>query len=811
MRRPSIATARRPGLRLAVLSISAGVIVVATLAVSANVSDHLAQTATDEAVRSTAAIIRTYVDPMVSEGSFAGLTRGERSAIDGELTRLVASSQILRIKIWAPDGTVVDSDLAVLRGRRFPLSDELSRALNGETATDYSSASKDENVFERGLADRFLEIYLPITDAQGEVVGAYEIYEDAAPIEAQITGTRQDVLVIVGAMSLGLFILLWLAFGGVSRRLDRQNRLLRERAAHEQLLMSDLRRSEERFRSLVQNSADIIMVLRADGTIAYESPAVERVLGYPVDGRSGRSALELIHPDDVSWGEQLLVDVTRTAGAQLTGEFRARHADGSWRSVEAVATNLLDEPAVGGIVINYHDVTERKRLEEELKHRAFHDSLTGLANRALFADRLDHALLRARRSRRPLAVLFLDVDDFKTINDSLGHGEGDQLLIAVAVRLRGTLRAGDTVARLGGDEFAVLLEDPPESAAPVEVAARLLASLEAPFVVAGKELFVRGSVGVATTRSRGQTAEEVLRNADAAMYMAKSNGKNRVEVFEPGMHTAALARLALKVDLERALERNEFALAYQPILELGTGRVSGVEALLRWHHPTRGVVMPADFIGVAEETGLIVPLGRWVLEQACRQAVEWDGTFGAPSLTMSVNVSVRQVQDGVLVSDVAGALGDTGLAPERLLLEFTESVLMQDTESTATILSRLKDLGVRLAIDDFGTGYSSLSYLRRLPIDVVKIDRSFVAAMRHGPEQQAVVRSIVSLSETLHLGTIAEGIEEAGQLADLKRLGADQGQGYYFARPLSAEDLSQFVSSVRERARLAARHMAKAS
>ncbi len=518
------------------------------------------------------------------------------------------------------------------------------------------------------------------------------------------------------------------------------------------------------------------------------------MLGYRVDDRVGRSAFDAVHPDDIGWGERLLGDVIKTPGATVAGEFRVKHADGSWRWLEAVGTNLLDDPAVGGVVINYRDITSRRKLEEELRHMAFHDSLTGLANRALFIDRLEHALLLSHRAPRPVAVLFVDLDDFKTINDSLGHGEGDAILEQVAERLRGGLRAGDTLARMGGDEFAVLVEDPPAAGDPMVVAERLAETLAAPFTVGGKELFVHASFGVSVLTSRDQTAEELLRNADISMYMAKRKGKNRIEVFEPSMHAAAIARLALKGDLERALERGEFFVLYQPVMDLATLEIVGVEALLRWRHPERGVVAPANFIPVAEETGLIIPLGRWVLVEACRQSKAWDQSAPGRPLTMNVNVSGRQVVEAGFVEEVATILAETGIDPGRLVLEFTEGVLIQDTAATKATLLALKALGVRLAIDDFGTGYSSLSYVRQFPIDVLKIDRSFIASMADGPDETALLRSILHLSETLHLETVAEGIEEPAQLADLQALGADLGQGFLFARPLQSAEVSALLA-----------------
>jgi diguanylate cyclase (GGDEF)-like protein/PAS domain S-box-containing protein len=757
------------------------VVVAAAFGVSNTVSDHLASATVDEAVASTEATVRGFVDPVIGATGLTAMDPHVSSALDDTLAHLVASGKLLRIKVWTADGTVVASDLPALVGRKFDVDDDLAEAMTGQVVTSFSTGDAAENEFEHGLADRFLEMYLPIQPKGASApIGVYEIYQDAAPIETHIAQTSRDVLRIVGLMALALLVLLFVAFTGASRRLGRQNR--------------ELKRSEERFQSLVRNSIDVQLIATADGTITYESAAVERVLGYCPEDRIGRNALEDLHPDDRDWARQTLQEIARLPASQVAAEVRVRHADGSWLVIELVAKNLLDDPAVSGIVINYRDVTARKSLEDELKRQAFHDSLTGLANRALFADRLQHAISRAERAPMSLAILFVDLDDFKTVNDSLGHSEGDQLLVAVADRLRMGVRAGDTIARMGGDEFAILIEDPAEGETPVDVGRRLLEQLEAPFVHDSKELFVRASIGIATTRARDYSADEVLRNADVAMYTAKSNGKNRLEVFEPGMHTAALTRLALKGDLERALERGEFALVYQPIVRLGGGRLSGVEALLRWHHRERGLVGPVEFIPVAEETGLILPLGRWVLEQACAQAAAWNAMSAQP-VTMSVNVSGRQLQKPGFADEVAEVLRSTGLAPGLLTLELTESVLMQDAEAATRMLVDLKALGVRLAIDDFGTGYSSLNYLRRFPIDELKIDRSFVASLDDGPTQSAVVLSILRLSETLRLETVAEGIEEPSQLAVLRDLGADLGQGYFFARPLDVAAVTALIEN----------------
>jgi diguanylate cyclase (GGDEF)-like protein/PAS domain S-box-containing protein len=793
--KPNLKAIQRPGLRALVLGVSAALVVGTAVLVSINVSDHLQRAAVNEAVRTTEAVVRGYIDPSVADGGLADPTPAQAAAIDADLVRLVSAGTILRIKVWSPNGTVVFSDLPALRGRQFPLDDDLAATLQGNVSTSFSNAADVENIFERGLADQFLSIYLPIhSSANGPIVGAYEVYEDAAPIEAEIARTRQDVLLIVGGLGLGLLTLLYLAFSIASRLLTRQNRQLLQQSMKAQTLTADLRRSQERFQSLVQNSVDVNMILDANGAVDYESSSVERVLGFRPEDRIGRSAFEFIHPDDLARGSELLGDVVSAPGAMGSGEFRLRHADGSWRWLEIVGKNLFDDPAVGGLVVNYRDITTRKTLEDELRHQAFHDSLTGLANRALFIDRLDHALTLTRRNPRPLAVLFVDLDDFKTINDSLGHGEGDAILIAAAERLREALRTGDTIARMGGDEFAVLVEDPPAASAPTDVADRLLAVLQAPFTHGGKELFVHASVGISVLTSRTQTADELLRNADVSMYMAKSKGKNRIEVFEPSMHAAALARLALKGDLERAIDRDEFFVLYQPVMDLSTLELAGVEALVRWQHPDRGVVGPMDFIPVAEETGVILQLGRWVLRQACEQACAWDLVAPDRPLSVNVNVSGRQVSEPGFVAEVAQVIAETGLEPSRLVLEFTEGVLMQDTAETMVTLRALKALGVRLAIDDFGTGYSSLSYVRQFPIDILKIDRSFVASMSDGPDETALMHSILQLSETLHLETVAEGIEDAGQLSELRTLGADLGQGFLFAKPLPPTEITAMLA-----------------
>ena len=448
---------------------------------------------------------------------------------------------------------------------------------------------------------------------------------------------------------------------------------------------------------------------------------------------------------------------------------------------------------------------ERQTFQHQLWRQAFHDPLTGLPNRALFRDRLEQALKRAERRMRSVAVLFLDIDNFKLVNDSLGHEQGDALLLTVAERLQACLRASDTAARIGGDEFTLLLEDVSDADDASAVAERVAAALRAPLVLDGQEVFPTASIGIALSTPRRNRPDSILRDADVAMYHAKADGKDRSAVFDERMLEQAAERLTLEADLRRAVDRGELLVHYQPIVSLKDRAVVEVEALVRWHHPERGLVSPAEFIPVAEATGLIVPIGQQVLEQACRQVVAWQTRYPAePKLVVSVNLSARQFQHPDLLGDIRRAVGTAGLDPHCLKLEITESTVMHDAEAAVTTMNELKTLGIQLAIDDFGTGYSSLGYLKRFPIDTLKIDRSFVSGLGQDAQDTAIVRSVLALARSLGLSVTAEGIETSGQQAQLAELDCDRGQGYLFARPLAARDIDAMLFGNRPAARLAA-------
>jgi diguanylate cyclase (GGDEF)-like protein len=438
---------------------------------------------------------------------------------------------------------------------------------------------------------------------------------------------------------------------------------------------------------------------------------------------------------------------------------------------------------------------ERNKWAKEMAHRALHDPLTKLANRVLLRDRVDHALQRSARNGDKHALLFLDLDNFKAVNDTLGHECGDALLVGVAERVEGCVRPSDTVARLGGDEFAVLCESIEDRAQAERVSRRLVEALSAPFEIRSQRVTVGASVGIAICDQEDRV-EDILANADVAMYAAKASGKGGCEIYEPDMRRALLMRVDIEADLQRALEKEEFFLEFQPIVEVQSGKVAGAEALVRWNHPARGLIRPNDFIPLAEQTGMIRDLGAWVLRQACRQAKQWQDSFPTdPALKIAVNLSAAELARDELVDDVRQVLSESGMPASCVILEVTESMLMRNTEHTIDMLKKLKETGVRLAVDDFGTGYSSLSYLTRFPIDAIKIDKDFVDGIERGAEEAALVRAIIHMGESLGLQTVAEGIETLEQLTELRRLGCSEGQGFFLARPLAIETMAKVLAA----------------
>jgi diguanylate cyclase (GGDEF)-like protein/PAS domain S-box-containing protein len=564
-------------------------------------------------------------------------------------------------------------------------------------------------------------------------------------------------------------------------------------AVRENVRLSEARTllaSEARFRSLIQNASDIVSILDPNGRFTYVSPSASQTLGYGMAHLLNRRVLDLVHEEDVALAGELFAESLRTSSRPITGRWRLRRADGTWIQTDNICTNLSHDATIQGVVLNTRDVSEQCALEAQLIHQAFHDPLTGMANRALFENRVAHGLSVRGDGGHAVAVLFVDLDHFKTINDSLGHAVGDALLTEAAARLCHCLRSADTVARLGGDEFAVLIENTTRDEV-TAVADRIAKACLDPFWVDGHELLVSASIGVALA-VRGQSAQELLRNADLAMYLAKSRGRGQAAVFEPEMHRAALQRLELVADLRHSLEREELAVVYQPIHTISGGAIVGVEALLRWRHPVRGAIAPATFIPIAEETGQIVSIGRWVLERACRDVRQLQEVLGHP-LQVTVNLSARQLTDPTLVSEVQSVLASSQLAPGTLILELTEGTLFEHTDHILSVMKGLKASGVNLAIDDFGTGYSSLSYLQRLPIDILKIDRAFVDRIDSDTHASAVASVIVGLGKSLSLRTVAEGIETESQARALSLLGCDLGQGYLFSAPMAPTDLEDYA------------------
>jgi diguanylate cyclase (GGDEF)-like protein/PAS domain S-box-containing protein len=556
-------------------------------------------------------------------------------------------------------------------------------------------------------------------------------------------------------------------------RLVDQVRLLTEQRGHDRLA------------AMVEHSSDVVMLADQHGRISYASPGLRGTLGYTPESWVGRHLLDVIilEERETAWRQfERLVGFGN--GGTVEFEATLSHADGQHRKATVVVANLVGGAAVDGIVATFRDVTEQRNLERQLSHRAFHDELTGLANRALFLDRMDHALRVTRPEADPVVVLFVDLDDFKSVNDALGHAVGDQLLKTVADRIRRAAGTGDTAARLGGDEFAILLEDRGGIDRAIDVAERLLDSLREPVSIAGYDVAVLASVGVAVA-TPGMNTTSLLRDADIAMYEAKRAGKGQIRIFDPAMRLVATKHLEYRSDLADAIERDQLRLVYMPFVDLRTGQVTGAEALVRWHHHEHGDIPASEFIPIAERSGLIVPMGYWVLEQGLAQVATW-----RPDLFGSFNISAVQIRQPDFVERVVEIVDRHHVDPRVIVLELTETVLVDEGDRAADTVSRLREEGFRFAIDDFGAGYCSLSYLQRHPVDLLKIDRTAIDEFGSDPRGNTLARTILQMADSLDLLTVAEGIETTGQLRELRRYGCDLGQGYLLSRPLEVQALA---------------------
>jgi diguanylate cyclase (GGDEF)-like protein/PAS domain S-box-containing protein len=660
----------------------------------------------------------------------------------------------------------IDSKLLVAR---------TARLMQLTTQRDLHKANEFNETYVQPLANELLPV---IANANTRLAGQ---------IEATDRQTWEATFGVVGATATLLIALV------VGLELGRRRRQRAERAQlRYEIEQEALRASRQRLATLVEHGSDMITVVAADGTVIYQAGAVQAMLGYEPAELEGAKLSDWLEPAD-----RPVLEALCTPAGPARAELSLRHRDGSTRVCEAHAANLLEDPAWKGVVLNIWDLSERKALEDRLRHQASHDTLTGLPNRMLVLDRAQQMLARARRKGSPVAALYIDLDGFKHVNDTFGHAAGDTLLRLVASRLSSAVRAEDIAARLGGDEFIVLVDGSTLDCGPELVAERMLGVLEQPYEIAGveRQLTLTASIGI-SVRMRGE-ADELLRDADLALYEAKALGRNRYVLFEAGMQTSSQDRLTLEMDLAEALQREELFLLYQPTVDLHSERVIGVEALIRWRHPTRGVLAPSEFVPIAEESGLIVPIGRWVLAEACKQATSWRRR--GHMIGMSVNVSTRQLESDQLIDDVRIALKENDLEPATLTLEVTETTLMREADASAKRLADLKALGVRIAIDDFGTGYSSLAYLRQFAADTLKIDRSFISGIAASTESAALVRTLVQLGKTLGVETLAEGIENEPQLQQLRRERCDHGQGFLFSPPLEAEAMEAYLEGAGSR------------
>jgi len=540
---------------------------------------------------------------------------------------------------------------------------------------------------------------------------------------------------------------------------------------------------------VARHATDLLVLVDREGAIRYANPVACATFGISLEDALGTNAISYLHRDDTERVTARFVELLRLPGATMTDTVRFVSLSDEVRILELVSTNCLADPQIRGILVNGRDITERRALESELLDQSLHDSLTGLPNRTLFVDRAERVLALALRDKAPVSVLFIDLDNFKTFNDGMGHHSGDALLVAVAHRMRNAVRGDDLICRFGGDEFVVLVHPRSAAGSGELLAQRLFEVLHAPFEIDGRTISVTASIGIATAADL--SVEDMIRDADIAMYQAKARGKCRAVTFVPQMVDLANDRLQLLLDLQHAMEHDEFVVLYQPVIDLRTREMTGVEALVRWDHPERGRLAPIEFLACAEDSGMIVEIGRTVLRDACRRAAEW--RLPQRGLTLAVNLSARQLASTSLLDDVHTILAETQMAPSALVLEVTESTIIQEGGAAAEQLRALRALGVRLAIDDFGTGYSSLSYLRALDVDILKIDRSFVSDLIGSEQAAAIVHSLIELGQTLDLELIAEGVEREAQLDALLAQRCTFAQGYLFARPMDPETMASIL------------------
>jgi diguanylate cyclase (GGDEF)-like protein/PAS domain S-box-containing protein len=707
------------------------------------------------------AVLRRVSEAMVAVDSRDAVVRLAADAV----TELVGSTRRVVVTSWRDGHDVYDSAAG---GGSMNLQ---GHQLVNDMALLHQSALATQRF---ALLDKWQQAAIGVTDSRVLIVGVHR--EGALTGAILVAGRgveRADTIDSVCALSTQVVLAL-------------------DSAEAAELELQ--RKSEAHFRSLIQNAADVIVTVDRDFAIRFQTPSAYTLLGWDPDDTSGRLLEELVVPEDLDRARTLLrraADQQDTGTAGLHGELRLADRTGEVRVFEVSCSNLLDDPDVHGLVVTLHDLTDRRRLEIQLKHQAFHDELTKLPNRALFLDRVEQALARRERHGGGVAIMLIDLDDFKLVNDTRGHGVGDALLVQVADRLLSTVRSEDTCARLGGDEFAVLLEGLTSDDEAVELAERISFALRQPVVVDGETVNAGASIGVATTE-HAEDGTDLLRQSDLAMYAAKDAGGSSTCRYQPAMQESIQARAQLARDLERAIREQEFVLHYQPVVSLEDGRLLGAEALIRWQHPERGLLLPGGFIDAVERSELGVALGQWVIEEAVGQAARWRaaGTVG-PDFRVNVNVAPRQLAEPGLVDIVAATLADHGLPPEALVLEITERVLAGNEPETVEVMHRLHESGVRLVLDDFGTGYSALSYLRRFPVSGLKIDRSFVSGLNTSPDDAALVEAIIRLAQTFDLDLVAEGVETGSQSLILSRLGCLKAQGYLYSPPLPAGEITR--------------------